>query len=710
MSLKIDKDFLSTRDINKIKNDCFVEGTTNDYGPPETLRAYGETQNSLYIPFAYAKQRFKASPNKEQPFPSTNYIFKSAEFPFRTDGGRDQEIVFNDAKNKIRGYRSVLLSLYCGFGKCLAKDTPVLMYDGQIKMVQDIEIGEFLMGDDSTPRRVLSTNKGRETLYRIDQENGESYVVNKSHILSLWGENKVDITLADYLQLTEESKDRLSGYKVPVEFKPQTVPDNPYNFGFYIITQPRMEKNSIPTVFKINSRRVRLELLAGIIDAGATLLARESYVIHYPYPTLLRDITFVARSLGFKVTFTGEAVYISGTIVEIPVKLFTGIRSSNPSLLTPISVTELGEGDYYGFQIDGNRRFLLGDFTVTHNTYLGIRLASESGLKCAVLAHRGILIDQWRESIEKFTNAKVQQVDTSGELDPEADFYIFNTAYVHKRWHKGWVLKKLGCYKEIGMLIVDEAHVACASEVSRALLYFNPRIAIALTATPIRKDGLDKVLELYFGEYTKTRIIRIAQDPFTVYRLPTGVKPSFTRNTFGKKDWNSVIKSLVEDSGRNDLIIRLVQKFADYNILILTKRKSHCIYLSERLRDLQIKSTVMVGVDKAYDKEARVLLSTYSKLGVGFDDARLNMLIVACSVTEVEQYAGRLRDAVDKQRVIIDLVDDDPNCQSHWNARRQWYISRNGIVKHYYRSFPEERPAEQTEPEKPKRLARRIEN
>ena len=28
------------------------------------------------------------------------------------------------------------------------------------------------------------------------------------------------------------------------------------------------------------------------------------------------------------------------------------------------------EDKYYGFQIDGNSRFLLGDFTVTHNTSL----------------------------------------------------------------------------------------------------------------------------------------------------------------------------------------------------------------------------------------------------------------------------------------------------------------------------------------------------
>jgi hypothetical protein len=35
-----------------------------------------------------------------------------------------------------------------------------------------------------------------------------------------------------------------------------------------------------------------------------------------------------------------------------------------------ITIEPLGKGKYYGFQIDGNGRFLLGDYTVTHNTTL----------------------------------------------------------------------------------------------------------------------------------------------------------------------------------------------------------------------------------------------------------------------------------------------------------------------------------------------------
>jgi hypothetical protein len=40
-----------------------------------------------------------------------------------------------------------------------------------------------------------------------------------------------------------------------------------------------------------------------------------------------------------------------------------------------IQVKPIGDGDYYGITIDGNGRFLLADYTVTHNTMFSLNLA-----------------------------------------------------------------------------------------------------------------------------------------------------------------------------------------------------------------------------------------------------------------------------------------------------------------------------------------------
>ena len=82
-------------------------------------------------------------------------------------------------------YKGLLLYHKLGSGKCHKKDTPILLYNGEIKMVQDIEIGDLLMGDDSTPREVLSLATGKDDMYDIIPEKGDKYTVNKEHILCL---------------------------------------------------------------------------------------------------------------------------------------------------------------------------------------------------------------------------------------------------------------------------------------------------------------------------------------------------------------------------------------------------------------------------------------------------------------------------------------------------------------------------------------------
>lgn len=79
---------------------------------------------------------------------------------------------------------NILIEALAGTGKCLGIDTPITMYDGTIKKVQDIVVGDLLLGVDGTSRTVLSTNTGRESLYKITPVKGNSFICNESHILS----------------------------------------------------------------------------------------------------------------------------------------------------------------------------------------------------------------------------------------------------------------------------------------------------------------------------------------------------------------------------------------------------------------------------------------------------------------------------------------------------------------------------------------------
>ena len=59
-----------------------------------------------------------------------------------------------------------------GIGKCLGKGTKVVLYSGRLVPVEDVKVGDLLMGADSTPRTVLSISTGKEQMYWIRQTYG----------------------------------------------------------------------------------------------------------------------------------------------------------------------------------------------------------------------------------------------------------------------------------------------------------------------------------------------------------------------------------------------------------------------------------------------------------------------------------------------------------------------------------------------------------
>ena len=65
-----------------------------------------------------------------------------------------------------------------GATRCHGKDTPILMYDGSIKMVQDVKVGDTLYGDDFGARNVVEIVNGRDQLYLVEQEKGLSNTIN----------------------------------------------------------------------------------------------------------------------------------------------------------------------------------------------------------------------------------------------------------------------------------------------------------------------------------------------------------------------------------------------------------------------------------------------------------------------------------------------------------------------------------------------------
>ena len=146
-----------------------------------------------------------------------------------------------------------------------------------------------------------------------------------------------------------------------------------------------LNSKRIPHEYLTSSRSQRLELLAGIVDTDGYYSgdAVPLYEVTQKNEALASDIAYLARSLGFRVTtnkvtkkaqtgVTGEytKLLISGPLSTVPVRLERkkAVNGKNDPLTTNFKIDNIGEGEYYGFTLDGDHLFLLGDFTVTHNT------------------------------------------------------------------------------------------------------------------------------------------------------------------------------------------------------------------------------------------------------------------------------------------------------------------------------------------------------
>jgi hypothetical protein len=90
------------------------------------------------------------------------------------------------AQNFVGSNNINLLEPHGQFG-CLSPDTPILMWDGTIKVAKDIVVGDKLVGDDGNERNVLKTTNGIDEMYEINDKYNK-LVVNSQHILTLYFE------------------------------------------------------------------------------------------------------------------------------------------------------------------------------------------------------------------------------------------------------------------------------------------------------------------------------------------------------------------------------------------------------------------------------------------------------------------------------------------------------------------------------------------
>jgi len=153
----------------------------------------------------------------------------------------------------------------------------------------------------------------------------------------------------------------------------------------------------IPFIYKVNSRKNRLSLLAGLIDSDGYITGKNKtgHEITLTNKKLAEDIVYLCRSLGFlsyirekiatikSINYKTKAYRISiiGDCTAIPVKLkrkkAKKRKINKDPLVTGFKVKKLKVDNYYGFFLDGDHLHLIDSFIVNHNTHIAMNIIKQ---------------------------------------------------------------------------------------------------------------------------------------------------------------------------------------------------------------------------------------------------------------------------------------------------------------------------------------------
>ena len=717
--LVIPKKLVSPEEIESMKRDLTLIPKKNHVMPVEEkpIAAFRENEQKLYVPRFYGIDRYavESCPHEiEDRIPEGDPI----QVPFVRELRDYQKhivgVYFDHVKD---GSGGAILEVPCGRGKCLGLNTPILMYDGTIKMVQDVCVGDVLMGDDSTPRNVLSLARGRETMYKVcSLEDDESYIANESHILSLQlrdftgNKNKktqtVDISISQFLKLPEKIQKSFYGYRVSIDFNGvHSIPEDPYKMGQFIGNNRNGDERyqRIPHIYKINSRQVRLNLLAGIVESNCCCLKANSYIITYDNSEFIDDVIFVARSLGISAkrflteqNIRGCSLY--GTpISSVPVENSPNIALYRKKVVDNLhyrfTITQLGEDDYYGFEIDGNRRFVLADFTVTHNTIMALNICSVLQKKTLILVHKEFLMNQWIERITDFVpSARVGKIQGPKFDIEDKDIVIGMIQTIYNRSYSP------KAFDSFGLTIIDEVHRIGSEEFSKTLFKISTGYMLGISATVERKDGLTNILYMFIGpkiyeeERKESSVVEVRA---MFYEHPDEEYSTEEFDFRGKIKYSTMVSKISDFPPRQRFIVTLLEDLVQENpskqIMVLSHKRDLLDYLDESVTKKGFASCgqYVGGMKQSalqLTEEKQIVLATYAMAAEALDIKSLNTLVMVSPKTDITQSVGRILRTECAGKIIVDIVDSHEVFQNQWKRRKTFYRKSSYCIKKIHKS------------------------
>ena len=322
-------------------------------------------------------------------------------------------------------------------------------------------------------------------------------------------------------------------------------------------------------------------------------------------------------------------------------------------------------------------------------TVMATALIAKRARSTLVLVHRRPLLEQWISRLAEFLDISPDQIGSPTTTPGSSGIDVAMVQTLTRR-----VDVDLSRY---GHVIVDECHHVPAFSVERLLRDLPARAITGLTATPQRRDGHHPIITMQCGPVrhtlvrsepveTATRRVLITRDSgFDPTRLP--IDPGI----------QEILSAIAADEDRTQRIAADVvgELSEDRFPLVLTERREHLDAIAAHLKAQTDRIVVLhggMGVkarrhadDVLASDGPRVVLATGRYIGEGFDDPRLDTLILAMPIAwkgTMTQYAGRLHRHHDAKHEIriVDYVDHAVPVLRRMYAKRQRAYSSLGYT------------------------------
>ena len=688
-------------------------------------------------------------------------------------------ITSKDDESKLRGSRGVLYLLE--EAGCHIKGTECYKADKTIEKVENIKIGNSLLGPDMKPRKVLKVFTGVRKLYKITLSNGDYQIITDNHPVytkvRTWGKSAKEefktFTCEELLQRNYKKGHYI--VKQPILYEHKNVLIDPYMLGLWlgdgdssrisfaaaereikeyfnsfkdrchlrhlhntdkcdVVYFPKAENQDlynaftkynlfgnkhIPEDYKHNSTDVLLNLLAGIIDSDGYYDSNKhiyEIVQHSSRKDIIYDLKEIAEDLGMRCTITtkvgsknsmkpGELYYrlFIRSNIEIPVKIEKKKFKNRSNYRNKLDWTEYsftinyyGEGEYYGFLIDGDHLFLLKDRTIVHNSfprllnlYQVLRPSVEDGNRVFGLIYGYGCVTE---------NNKVWTLDGRyiSVKDLKKEDGIIGSSY------SGIVKNPIGTIitpveKEcLRITLENDNYIECSIDhpILKQILH-----------TPRRKGNSEKRLRIFEEGFVRADNLKVKDRIVEERAVPVfGTDTLFDARLVGMLigDGTYGYNNTPCYASQDSELVDYIQKSYDTTIYLTKQTKSNKLYRELRIRNIcknlreigiygQTKTSKRLPINYQtldYDNTRELLAGLFDTDGCIYFDKRNSCISLSQGNIEILKQVKVL---LKKFGISCYICKNKPSIKEGRKDKNQWYVL---FIKGFYsiKSFKENIP------------------